>query len=67
MKMNLIISTFVTLTAAISAQAQQLAKIPSNFDQTPWVVATENLPLSNTPRTFGGISEPMFVRKFSLR
>lgn len=53
----------LALTGSI-AQAQQLAKVPSNFDRSVWVVATENMPGPNYPRAWGELPDPCTYSHF---
>lgn len=57
------ISALATLIVS-SAQAQELAKIPSNFDITPWVVPNEIMPDKNYPRNWGDFPSPCSYSNF---
>src|SRR5438552_4073493 len=67
-KISSLVSAFAMVASAIFsaslAEAQQLAKIPSNLDLTPWVVTTENMPLANYPRAWGEYPNPCTYANF---
>jgi len=54
---TILVSALALLTTQ-AAFAQQAAKVPSNFDLTPWVVPTENMPGPNYPRVWGDFPNP---------
>lgn len=53
-----ILLTVLSLVPTGYAQAQQLAKIPSNFNTSIWARPTEVPPETNSPRTFGELPVP---------